>query len=184
MSIGKAAESSRIRCRSSFESLPCLVAVKSAFPNSMCHSAGTTACSVTSASRKVSVDSLAPSGNSHAIAIEQSNTALDLKIIKWCSSFWKQRKARLPDCIRILSVRRNAAPFLNHLANGHAVQSILQCCLFNAFLCHFRLHFDPYSSMAEISNTIRTRRHSATTALGIESRIQVRESSKTWIAPI
>ena len=32
------------------------------------------------------------------------------KMIKWCSSFWKQRKARLPDCIRILSVRRNAAP--------------------------------------------------------------------------
>ena len=33
------------------------------------------------------------------------------KMIKWCSSFWKQRKARLPDCIRILSVRRNAATF-------------------------------------------------------------------------
>ena len=32
-------------------------------------------------------------------------------MIKWCSSFWKQRKARLPDCIRILSVRRNAAIF-------------------------------------------------------------------------
>ena len=32
-------------------------------------------------------------------------------MIKWCSSFWKQRKARLPDCIRILSVRRNAATF-------------------------------------------------------------------------
>ena len=32
-------------------------------------------------------------------------------MIKWCSSFWKQRKARLPDCIRILPVRRNAAIF-------------------------------------------------------------------------
>ena len=32
-------------------------------------------------------------------------------MIKWCSSFWKQRKARLPDSIRILSVRRNAATF-------------------------------------------------------------------------
>jgi len=28
---------------------------------------------------------------------------------KWCSSIWKQRKARLPDCIEILPVRRNAA---------------------------------------------------------------------------
>ena len=33
------------------------------------------------------------------------------KMIKWCSTFWKQRKARLPDCIRILSVRRDAATF-------------------------------------------------------------------------
>ena len=33
------------------------------------------------------------------------------RMIKWCSSFWKQRKARLPDSIRILSVRRNAATF-------------------------------------------------------------------------
>ena len=33
------------------------------------------------------------------------------KMIKWCSSFWKQRKARLPDSIRIHSVRRNAATF-------------------------------------------------------------------------
>jgi N-acetylated-alpha-linked acidic dipeptidase len=30
---------------------------------------------------------------------------------KWCSSIWKQRKARLPDCIQILPVRRNAATF-------------------------------------------------------------------------
>ena len=29
----------------------------------------------------------------------------------WCRSFWKQRKARLPDSIQILPVRRNAATF-------------------------------------------------------------------------
>ena len=33
------------------------------------------------------------------------------KIIKWCSSFWKQRKARLADSIWILSISRNAATF-------------------------------------------------------------------------
>ena len=32
-------------------------------------------------------------------------------MIKWCSSFWKQRKTRLADCIWILSVIRNAATF-------------------------------------------------------------------------
>ncbi|MDP6730618.1 MAG: hypothetical protein QF675_11600, partial [SAR324 cluster bacterium] len=30
---------------------------------------------------------------------------------KWCCSIWKQRKARLPDSIQILPVRRNAATF-------------------------------------------------------------------------
>jgi len=30
---------------------------------------------------------------------------------KWCSSIWKQRKARLPDSIQILPDRRNAAAF-------------------------------------------------------------------------
>jgi hypothetical protein len=32
-------------------------------------------------------------------------------MIEWCSSIWKQRKARQPDCIQILPGRRNAANF-------------------------------------------------------------------------